>query len=433
MPEALLLCGAPGLALGLVLVSRGRLSRGDLRAMVTLFAVALLVRLVPLNHPAFFHPDLRTHARIAAHVRHLGWSFFRNPYEGLWRTAGEEGRVASGMWIKSIGGAAVGLPYAVAFHSAVAPFDLDEDSAVTAIRVAGGVAAALAPVLVFLLARALLLSTVGAWLCVVVPSLSAELANAAVPATFGHLLDLTFLIWLARTLDANRRPEARPLETSRGGVPRSWPLCYLGLHVFARGPDPAGGRASRGERRPRDPRGAGSRADSEACWRSVPPPPSFSTTGPSSPPRPTPWPRSSRAAAERSRGSESLTTFGSVWPALVAWAAPLGGVLAAFGLVRVLRARGPASAVARLFAAAAFALGSGGPRSVCGRRRSLDGCTTRCSRAPSSALPSAPPFRPSDERGSLGPLDRGRGGGGAGAGWTAPVRRLLAAQMGRAL
>ena len=58
-------------------------------------------------------------------------------------------------------------------------------------------------------------------------------------------------------------------------------------------------------------------------------------------------------------GADSLKTFGSVWPALLAWAAPLGGLLAVVGFVRLLRTpHGQASGVARLFTAAAFVLGS---------------------------------------------------------------------------
>jgi hypothetical protein len=335
VPEALVVCGVPGLVLGHVFAARGLLSGGDLRAVAILFASSLLVRLVPLNHPAFFHPDLRTHARIAAHVRHLGWSFFRNPYQGLWRTAGEEGRVASGMWIKSIGGAAVGLPYAVAFHATLGLFDLEQDSAMTATRVAGGAAAALAPVLVYLLARSLRISTLGAWLSVVLPSASAELANAAVPALFGHLLDLTFLIWLAARL--GDRPEAGS-EPWRAGVGRGAVLlagCYvvytsslvvltllLATLVVSNAARGSAGRAT--ALRLGSVLGLGAAAAILLYYWSFVPAAAHTLAA-------------ILGGGSAGASPDGPRTFGSVWPALLAWAVPLGAALFVVGSVLWLR------------------------------------------------------------------------------------------------
>ncbi len=331
------------------------MSAAELRFLMALFVAATFVRLVPLNHPSFFHPDLRTHARIAAVVRADGARFFRNPYASLWRPTGDGGRVASGMWIKSLGGEAVGLPYAVAFHSMLAPWGLSEDAAVTAIRVTGGAFAALAPVLVFFLARALLLSTwvagVGAVLAVAVPSLSAELANAAVPACLGHLCDLTFLTWLVTSLRS-------AAETGRPWPPSRWlrgaaglAACYLAytsslvvstlllaaLAVFAWTGVPA--------LRPLRHAlvwvlalGAAS-AIALYYWSFVPA--TFHAVA--------------AVASGRSGASQSgaVRTFGSVWPALVAWAAPLGVAAGAFGVVRLLRVAGVTQA---FFSAALTAL-----------------------------------------------------------------------------
>jgi hypothetical protein len=324
----------PVRALGSFLAARGRVSEGDRRALMALFVLALSVRLVPLNHPAFFHPDLRTHARIVAHVRHAGMAFFRNPYESLWRPVGDEDRVASGMWIKGIGGATLGLPYAVAFHSALAPFPMGEDQTVTIIRVAGGVAAALAPVLVFLLTRALGLAAWGAWLAVFVPSTAAELAHAAVPACFGHLFDLAFLIWLALALHPPRDTDGRPRPVTWRSGSALLAACYLAytsslvvltLVVLTLGVLLAirGGDGARIARRLVLVLGVGAGvAIALYYWSFVPAAlHALRTVDGSSAPR----------------AANTIRTFGSVWPPLVSWAAPLGAGLAAVGLLRILR------------------------------------------------------------------------------------------------
>jgi hypothetical protein len=353
VPEVLLLVGGAGLALGWLLRARGRVSASDLRLLVALFVAALFLRLIPLNHPSFFHPDLRTHARIAGLVRESGARFFRNPYDSLWRPAGDGGRVASGMWIKSFGGKEVGLPYAIGFHSALAPWELSEDATVTATRIAGGVLAALVPVLVFLLARALLLSpwvaAASGGLAVAIPSLSAELANGAVPACFGHFFDLTFLIWLVTSLRSTA-------ETGHPWRPSTWvwgsaglAVCYLAytsslvvlsLLLFA-----LTGFISARERtlRPAAPGlvlvltvGA-TTAIALYYWSFIPA--AFHSL--------------SAIAAGRSGppAAVAVRTLGSVWPALLAWTAPVGILGAAVGIVGLLRVPG----VTRAFLSATFA------------------------------------------------------------------------------
>ena len=336
VPECLVLGGLPVLGAGSLLAARGRVSPPDRRAMMVLFVLALGVRLVPTNHPSFFHPDLRTHARIVAHVRHSGFSLFRNPYESLWRPVGGEDRVASGMWIKEIGGATLGLPYAVAFHSALAPFPLDEDQAVTIIRLAGGLAAAWAPVLVLLLARALGLSPWGAWLAVCVPSASAELANAAVPASIGALFDLAFLLWLASVLHA---PRGAAFALGRATWLRGTALlaaCYLAYTsslvvltltllalaflLVARDADDA--RLAR--RLVLVLFAATLVAIALYYWSFVPA--ALHALG------------ALGAGPKAVPEASTVRTFGSVWPPLASWGWPVGASLAALGVLRILRA-----------------------------------------------------------------------------------------------
>src|SRR4030095_12979324 len=66
---------------------------------------------------------LLVHARLVEVVRDAGPDFLRAPAAYLWGAPGEataEGRSRSGLWLKDVGGRAVGMPYSLAFHAPVA-------------------------------------------------------------------------------------------------------------------------------------------------------------------------------------------------------------------------------------------------------------------------------------------------------------------------
>ncbi|HEV7503181.1 MAG TPA: hypothetical protein VGQ33_24350, partial [Vicinamibacteria bacterium] len=84
LPLVLVLFGGAGLLVAAVLRRRGDLSPESLRTLAALGVAAFLVRAVAVNHPDFYYPDLRTHARLVEKVQEGGLSFFVSPSKAIW-------------------------------------------------------------------------------------------------------------------------------------------------------------------------------------------------------------------------------------------------------------------------------------------------------------------------------------------------------------
>ena len=213
LPETLLFVALPLSALGRLLVERRRLNAMSLRAAVGLATLAFLVRASALNHPDFFYPDLRIHARLINVVGEAGWDFLRAPARYLYTPREESAardtliRATSGLWLRRIGGVDVGLPYSLALHSLMAPLDLSADAKITALKLLGALFSILPVAVLSFLAPRLGAPPLSALLLVAAPIALVELSLGTVPAVFGHALDVLLLLWLfvrAPRLDPRR-------------------------------------------------------------------------------------------------------------------------------------------------------------------------------------------------------------------------------------
>jgi hypothetical protein len=98
------------------------------------------------------------------------------------------------------------MPYSLAFHVPFALVPMGYDGILTAIRVAGALLAALTIPSALLVARRGGLPVLGVVLLVFVPSYMAKLSVGALPAMFGHAVDLAFLAWLSGRAGELERP-----------------------------------------------------------------------------------------------------------------------------------------------------------------------------------------------------------------------------------
>jgi hypothetical protein len=208
VPELVWLAGVPGAGLGRLVARRGGLRPAVLRPAVALGLLAFLVRAAFVNDPRFYYPDLRVHAGLVEVVRQAGFDVLRAPYAVLYTPSGTPRgtdtlvRTTSGLWLRSFGGASLGLPYSLALHALLAPLSLGQDALVTALKLTGALFSALAVPLLALLAHRLGTSPWAAAFVLSAPVPAAELALGAVPATFGHAVDLAFLLLLTASIDA---------------------------------------------------------------------------------------------------------------------------------------------------------------------------------------------------------------------------------------
>jgi hypothetical protein len=192
---ALSLFGLAGVGLGRWLVARGRATAPDVRALAALALATFLVRALAVNHPDFYYPDLRTHARLVQVVRGAGLDFFRTPAPYIWE---------HGVWRTEAYGKTYAFPYTPAFHLPFAAIPFGYDDLIAAMKLAAAALTTAPLVLVWALARRLGASILGAALMAVVPTYVSRLSFAFLPALFGHAVDMTLVFWIAGHLDRIR-------------------------------------------------------------------------------------------------------------------------------------------------------------------------------------------------------------------------------------
>jgi hypothetical protein len=151
-----------------------------------------------LNHPGYYYPDLRSHARLALAVREAGWAFFLSPSSHVAHLE---------TWRRPLLGG-LSFPYTPAFHLPFALSGAGYDEVITLMKLAGAALSAAAIPLAGGIARRLRASPLVAVLLVGAPIYGVHLALAYLPALFGHALDLSFLCWLAWNRERIRSPAA---------------------------------------------------------------------------------------------------------------------------------------------------------------------------------------------------------------------------------
>jgi hypothetical protein len=192
VPLALALFGGAGILAARALLARGRTSASTVRTLAVLALLAFVLRAAAVNHPRFYYPDLRTHARLAEKVREKGLGFFARPSEAI---------AEHGVWRTEAYGKTYAFPYTPAFHLPFAALGLAYDTRILAMKLTGA-AVSVAPILlVWALARRWGAATAGAFLMVVVPTYTSRLSFAFLPSLFGHAVDVSFLLWLSANLE----------------------------------------------------------------------------------------------------------------------------------------------------------------------------------------------------------------------------------------
>lgn len=194
---SLSLFGVVGVGIGRLLQARGRAAAPDVRALAALALATLLLRALAVNHPDFYYPDLRTHARLVQVVRAAGLDFFRAPAAYIWE---------HGVWRTEAYGRTYAFPYTPAFHLPFVAIAFGYDELIAAMKLAAAGLTTVPLVLVWVLARRLGASVLGAALMTVIPTYLSRLSFAFLPALFGHAVDMALVVWLAGRLDRVREP-----------------------------------------------------------------------------------------------------------------------------------------------------------------------------------------------------------------------------------
>ena len=197
VPWALAAAGGLGVALGRRLVTRGAVAPDTLRILAVLGTAAFLLRALAVNHPAFYYPDLRTHANLVEAVRNGGWDFLWRPAAYIWD---------HGVWRVEAHGKTYAFPYSPAFHVPFALLGLPYDDLLTWMKLAGAAVSVAPLVLVWALARRVGAPPLGAALMVVIPTYTSRLSFAFLPASFGHAWDIALIVFLAGHLPGIRKP-----------------------------------------------------------------------------------------------------------------------------------------------------------------------------------------------------------------------------------
>jgi hypothetical protein len=215
VPEALLAFGL-AVALGSWWLRRlGCATDEDARTVSALVLLTFLVRAVALNHPDYYHPDLRSHAQLALLVRRGGLDFWLSPSSHLARL---------GTWYRPLLGGLT-FPYTPAFHWPFALSGMAYDQIITAMKLAAAALSTVPIALAWVLARRLRASPWGALLVLAAPIYGLHLAVAYLPALFGHAFDLAFLCWLAFHRERLRNPA---VWVAAAGLVAVCELAYVG-------------------------------------------------------------------------------------------------------------------------------------------------------------------------------------------------------------
>jgi hypothetical protein len=192
VPETVAVLGAVAFVIARGLLVRGHAPPEAVRALAVFCLYAFLIRAAAVNHPAFYYPDLRTHARLVEVVHSAGLDFFRSPSTYIWE---------HGVWRTEAYGKTYAFPYTPAFHLPFTLFALPYDALITALKL-GAAAVSLVPmVLLWAMARRLGASTLGAALMVLIPTYTSRLSFAFLPALFGHAFDMALVLWLLSRMD----------------------------------------------------------------------------------------------------------------------------------------------------------------------------------------------------------------------------------------
>jgi hypothetical protein len=197
IPLALTLFGGVGLAAAAWRRRRGALSAESLRVLAALALAAFLLRALAVNHPDFYYPDLRTHARLVEKVQEGGASFFVSPSRAIWE---------HGVWRTEAYGKTYAFPYTPAFHLPFTLLPIGYDTLLLCLKLSAAAISVVPIVLTWALARRLGVSVLGAALLAVIPTYTSRLSFAFLPALFGHAFDLALVCWLAAHLDCIRAP-----------------------------------------------------------------------------------------------------------------------------------------------------------------------------------------------------------------------------------
>jgi hypothetical protein len=192
IPTALVLFGAVGLWVASWLRRGQTATAEDIRTVGALCVAAFLVRAAAVNHPDFYYPDLRTHARLVETVRTAGLQFFLTPAHYI---------AEHGVWRTQAYGQTYAFPYTPAFHLPFAVLRLPYDGLIAAMKLTAAAITLVPLCLVWALARRAGLSPLGAVLMVAIPTYTSRLSYAFLPSLLGHAVDLAFLYWLTTHLE----------------------------------------------------------------------------------------------------------------------------------------------------------------------------------------------------------------------------------------
>ncbi|HLA76016.1 MAG TPA: hypothetical protein VJU18_00395, partial [Vicinamibacteria bacterium] len=192
LPWALALFGLLGVGTARFLIGRGLASIHAVRVVAALAIGAFLLRALLANHPDFYYPDLRTHARLVEVVREAGLRFFATPSRYIWE---------HGVWRTGAYGKTYAFPYTPAFHIPFAVLGFRYDSLLLALKLAGAAVSTVPLILLWAMARRLGASPLGVGLMVVIPTYTSRLSFAFLPSLFGHAVDMAFLLWLMAKAD----------------------------------------------------------------------------------------------------------------------------------------------------------------------------------------------------------------------------------------